>query len=91
VLRSLLDRFGYAEIEQVVSGMGLMNLHRVTHQAPCLANAGDDLRAFSDKPSPFREMLDAIPVKVILNDEAGLLGAAVYAAGMGSLSNRVTW
>jgi glucokinase len=43
---------------------------------------GRFIRAFLDKLPPFRELLAAIPVKVILNDEAGLLGAAVYAAGL---------
>ena len=28
---------------------------------------------------PFESLLDQMPVKVILNSEAGLLGAAVYA------------
>jgi len=37
--------------------------------------------AFTDK-GPMRPMLEAMPVHVILNPEAGLLGAAVYAAGM---------
>lgn len=41
VLRSLTQRFGRAEVEQVVSGPGLVNLHRVTHAGPCLA-VGDD-------------------------------------------------
>ena len=38
---------------------------------------GAFLRAFRAK-APFERMLDAIPVKVILNDEAGLLGAATF-------------
>jgi glucokinase len=38
------------------------------------------MRAFRAKP-PLEAMLEAMPVKVILNAEAGLLGAAVYAAG----------
>ena len=37
------------------------------------------LRAFNDKP-PMRHLLEAMPVRVILNTDAGLLGAAVYAA-----------
>ena len=35
--------------------------------------------AFRSKP-PLDAMLAAMPVNVILNDEAGLLGAAVFAA-----------
>jgi glucokinase len=44
---------------------------------PALTN-GRLLKAFNDKP-PMSELLKAIPVHVILNAEAGLLGAAVYA------------
>lgn len=38
------------------------------------------IAAFNDK-GPMRPLLEAIPVHVILNDTAGLLGAAVYANG----------
>jgi len=48
---------------------------------PALAN-GSFMRAFRAKP-PLEAMLAAMPVKVILNAEAGLLGAAVYAAANG--------
>jgi glucokinase len=37
------------------------------------------MRAFLAKP-PLDPMLRAMPVKVILNAESGLLGAAVFAA-----------
>jgi glucokinase len=43
---------------------------------------GAFMRAFLAKP-PLESMLAAMPVKIILNGEAGLLGAAVYAAGAG--------
>jgi glucokinase len=146
VLRDLIQRFGRAEVEQVVSGNGFVNLHRVTHDGECLAidNVEDEnapaaistaglegrcegcvealgifvdaygaeagnlalrsvstgglfvgggiapkilpaltdgrfMRAFREK-APFSEMLASIPVNVVLNPEAGLLGAAVYAA-----------
>jgi glucokinase len=45
---------------------------------PAMAN-GTFMRAFRAKP-PLEAMLSAMPVKVILNSEAGLLGAAVFAA-----------
>jgi glucokinase len=45
---------------------------------PALSD-GTFMRAFRGKP-PLEAMLEAMPVKVILNAEAGLLGAAVYAA-----------
>jgi glucokinase len=146
VLRDLIQRFGRAEVEQVVSGHGFVNLHRVTHDGECLAidNVEDEnapaaiskaglegrctgcvealgifvdaygaeagnlalrsvstgglfvaggiapkilpaltdgrfIRAFREK-APFSDMLASIPVNVVLNAEAGLLGAAVYAA-----------
>ena len=40
---------------------------------------GRFMRAFRQK-APLEPLLEAMPVKVILNTEAGLLGAAVYAA-----------
>jgi glucokinase len=46
---------------------------------PALAT-GAFMRAFRAKP-PLEPMLAAMPVNVILNAEAGLLGAAVFAAG----------
>ena len=42
---------------------------------------GAFMRAFRDKP-PLDAMLKAMPVSVILNDEAALLGAAMHAAGV---------
>jgi glucokinase len=51
--------------------------------APKILPALEDgrfLRAFSGKTPPFDAMLRRMPVKVILNDRVGLLGAAVFAA-----------
>lgn len=147
VLRALIERFGRAEVEHVLSGPGIVNLHRITHgDSACVAgiNDGDPnapaqisnaalerrcqycidaldifvaaygaeagnlalrtvatgglfvgggiapkilpalidgrfMRAFLDK-DPFREMLSNVPVKIILNPDAGLLGAAIAAA-----------
>ena len=147
LLRDLIQRYGRADVEHVVSGPGLVNLHRVTHGGRCAAAIGLEdpdapalisasalgrrcdgcvealelfveaygaeagnlalrtvatggvfigggialkiltaladgrfLRAFRQK-TPLEPLLEAMPVKVILNGEAGLLGAAVYAAG----------
>ena len=144
--RDLTRRYGRADVEHVVSGRGLVNIHRVAHQAPCAAavdleshdapaaisaaaldrrcsgcvetldmfveaygaeagnlalrsvstgglyvgggiapkilptlTTGVFLQAFRAKP-PLDPMLSAMPVKVILNAESGLLGAAVFAA-----------
>jgi glucokinase len=146
VLRLLVSRYGRAEVEHVVSGKGLPNLHRATHPAGCDAgidpedpgapaaltaaaldgrcrqcldaleifvdaygaeagNAalravatgglfigggiapkilpaltdGRFMRAFHDK-GQMRPLVEQVPVKIILNAEAGLLGAAVFAA-----------
>lgn len=149
ILRDLIQQFGHAQVEEVLSGRGLVNLHRVTHAGPCpaLADApagqeaaaithaalerrcpwcvealglfvdaygaeagnlalralatggvfvgggiapkilpaltdGRFIRAFVDKVPPFSELLATIPVKVILNEEAALLGAAIHAAAL---------
>ncbi|PYR28373.1 MAG: hypothetical protein DMF92_14320 [Acidobacteria bacterium] len=37
LLRDLIGRYGRAEVERVVSGPGLTNVHRVTHRGPCAA------------------------------------------------------
>jgi glucokinase len=148
LLRDLVTRYGRAEVERVVSGHGLINLHRATHKRSCPfvdrehdpdapaaiskaalegecahcvealemfvdaygAEAGNlalrtvstaglfigggiapkilpamtdgrFMRAFRAK-APFESMLSKIPVKIILNTEVGLLGAAVYAAAL---------
>ena len=147
LVRDLTARYGRAEVEHVVSGRGLANVHRVAHHEPCAAQIDADdsdaparisaaalsrqcagcvetldlfvdaygaeagnlalrtvatgglfigggiapkilpaltdgpfMRAFRAKP-PLDAMLAAMPVKVILNADAGLLGAAVFAAG----------
>jgi glucokinase len=140
----LTQQYGRAEVEAVVSGIGLRNLYRFTHPSPCVdletpnldlaivvttrgmdrscehcmeafgifvssygAEAGNlalrsvatrglyigggiaprilpaledgaFLAAFRAKP-PMRELLELIPVNVILNSQAGLLGAAAAA------------
>ena len=146
LLRRLIARLGRAQVEDVVSGPGLRNIHEVTHSGRCLgvedlespdapaaisaaalerrcdgcvealemfveaygAEAGNlalrvvstgglfvgggiapkilpalsdgrFMRAFREK-APFETLLAAMPVKVILNAETGLLGAAVFGA-----------
>jgi glucokinase len=146
LLRMLRAEYGRAEVEHVLSGPGLLNLHRFTHgERACAAIAGLDtndapagvsqaalegscascvealdmfvsaygaeagnlalrgvatagvfvgggiapkilpalkdgrfVNAFREK-GLMSELVSRIPVKVILNAEAGLLGAAVYA------------
>jgi glucokinase len=146
LVRDLIARTGRADIERVISGHGLLNIHRVSHREPCraaidlekpdapaaitaaalegrcpgcvetldlfveaygaetgnlalrsLATGGVFIgggiapkilpalagsafvRAFRAKP-PLDAMLAKMPVRIILNLEAGLIGAAVYAA-----------
>ena len=145
-VKMLREQFGRAEVEQVLSGPGLVNLHRFTHRGgECDMLTGVDvhdmparisqagmsgrcqqcaealrmfvsaygaeagnlaLRAvatsglyvgggiapkilpalqtatFTDAfvaKEPMRELLERVPVKVILNSQAGLIGAAVHA------------
>ena len=146
LVRMLRERYGRVEVEQVLSGPGLLNLHRFTHrggecellsgvedaQMPArISQAGlggrcqqcaDALRMFVSAygaeagnlalravatsglyvgggiapkilpalrtgsfmdaflaKEPLRELLQQVPVKVIVNQEAGLLGAAIRA------------
>jgi glucokinase len=143
LLRMLRAEYGRAEVEHVLSGPGLLNLHRFTHQrcgsepgitpamisqaamagtCPACAEAlsmfvtlygaeagnlalrgvatsglyvgggiagkilpaltdGRFMEAFRDK-GEMSELVAKVPVKVILNEEAGLLGAAVHAQEM---------
>jgi glucokinase len=145
VLRGLTARYGRAEVEYVISGIGIANLHRITHEQPCPfvtdiespevpalttkaamdgtcpgcmealdvfisaygAEAGNlalrslatggvfvgggiapkilpalkdgrFLHAFQEKGA-FKDLVSRIPVRVILNSDAALLGAAVAA------------
>ena len=148
-VRMLREQCGRAEVEQVLSGPGLINLHRFTHrggECDMLAGAAshelparisqagltgrcqqcaDALRMFVSAygaeagnlalravatsglyvgggiapkilpalqtgtfmdafvaKEPMRELLERVPVKVILNPEAGLIGAAVHAQSL---------
>jgi glucokinase len=145
LVRDLTKRYGRADVEHVISGRGLVNIHRVAHAAACTAVAdlddpsapatittaglegrcagcvetldmfveaygaeagnlalrsvatggvfigggiapkilpaiakGSFMRAFNAKP-PLEDLMRKMPVNLILNDEAGLLGAAVFA------------
>ena len=42
VMRDLTGRFGRASVEHILSGRGLENVHRVTHQGRCLATDRSD-------------------------------------------------
>jgi glucokinase len=149
LLRMLRDIYGRVDVERILCGPGLLNLHRFTHRgepcAPVLAASpgnepaaiskaamsgecrgcvealdmfvsaygseagnlamrgvatagvyvgggiapkilpvlkrGDFMEAFRRKP-PMEDLLTRVPVHVILNLEAGVLGAAVFASEM---------
>jgi glucokinase len=145
LLKDLTRRYGRADVEHVISGRGLVNIHRVCHASPCAASvdledaaapaaitmaaldqrcsgcaetldlfveaygaeagnlalrsvatggvfvgggiapkilpamtSGSFMRTFTAKP-PLADMLRLMPVKIILNEQAGLIGAAVFA------------
>jgi glucokinase len=149
-VRMLREQYGRAEIEQVLSGPGLLNLHRFTHrggECEMLEGAEDKaarvsqaalsgrcqgcveaLRMFVSAygaeagnlalrgvataglyvgggiapkilpmirgnlfmdaflaKAPMNELISRIPVKVILNPDAGLLGAAVHAQQLAAM------
>jgi glucokinase len=144
LLRELTSRYGRAEVEHVVSGPGLVNIHRITHKGRCDARVdlahpdapavistsalerrckgcvealdlfveaygaeagnlalrtvatggvfigggiapkilpalttGTFVEAFCRK-GPFEAMLRAMPLNIILNADAGLIGAAAF-------------
>jgi glucokinase len=148
LLRRLTARYGRVDVEHVVSGRGLLNVHREVHATPCSAGvdldhpdaaahisaaaiagtcaacvetldlfveayaseagnlalrtvatggvyiaggiapkilpalaSGTFVRVFDAKP-PLDRMLAAIPLKVVLNPESGLVGSAVFAANL---------
>jgi glucokinase len=149
LLVSLREQYGRVDVERILCGPGLLNLHRFTHaKRPCpamvnvtpgdepaamsqaamtgqcpycvdaldlfvsaygseagnhglrgvatagvyvgggiapkilpLMQRGDFMQAFLNKP-PMEEMLARMPVRIIMNPEAGMLGAAVHANEM---------
>jgi glucokinase len=149
LVRMLTDRYGRAEVEHVLSGPGIQNLHRFTHRGgECaviddidhadaaarvsqaaltgrcqgcvdalrmfvsaygaesgnlalramatsglyvgggivrkilpLIEQGPFMEAFVAKP-PMKDLLSTIPVRIILNDQAGLVGAAAAAQAL---------
>ena len=149
LVRMLRDQYGRVEVERVVSGPGLVNLHRFTHrggECPIVGDLSDEdapahisqggmtgrcqfcadalrmfvsaygaeagnlalrgvatagvfvgggiapkiLRALEDGvfmdafrgKAPLADLVSRVPVKVIMNPEAGLLGAAVHAEAL---------
>ena len=82
--RDLTARYGRADVEHVVSGRGLVNIHRVAHQQPCAARrrsrlarrAGGDVRGGAG-PAMRRLRGDARPVRRGLRGRGGQPRAAL--------------
>jgi glucokinase len=83
-LRMFVSAYGAEAGNMALRGVTTSGLYVGGGIAPKILpaiNSGGFMEAFLAK-DPMRELLEKVPVKVILNPEAGLLGAAVYAQGM---------
>jgi glucokinase len=83
VLRALTMKFGRASVEHVLSGPGLRNLYRVTHQDTCPANADRE-----DAPSAAAITRAALERKCPACGEALEIFVDVYGAEAGNLALR---
>jgi glucokinase len=88
LLRDLIARFGRAAVEYVVSGRGLVNIHRVSHEAPCSSGVDiDDPAAPAAISSAARERRCAGCVRTLdmfvdaYGAEAGNLALRAVATG----------
>jgi glucokinase len=83
-LRMFVSAYGAESGNMALRGLAISGLYVGGGIAPKILPAirnGDFMESFLAK-DPMRELLTGVPVKVIMNREAGLLGAAVYAQGM---------
>jgi len=83
LVRDLTARFGRAEVEHVVSGRGLVNVHRVTHDRPCAA--GIDL---DDPDAPAKISTAALDRRCAQCGDALDLFVGAYGAEAGNLALR---
>ena len=83
LVRNLTARFGRAEVEHVVSGRGLVNVHRVTHDRPCAA--GIDL---DDPDAPAKISTAALDRRCAQCGDALDLFVGAYGAEAGNLALR---
>jgi glucokinase len=83
LVRDLIARYGRAEVEQVVSGLGLLNVHRSTHAGPCAAAIDLD-----DADAPARISAAALERTCPHCVEALDLFVSAYGAEAGNLALR---
>src|SRR5262245_23337146 len=83
LVRDLTARYGRAEVEHVVSGRGLLNVHRVTHDRPCAA--GIDL---DDPDAPAKISTAALDRTCAQCGDALELFVGAYGAEAGNLALR---
>ena len=86
LVRTLRDEFGRVEVERVLSGPGLVNLHRFTHRgAGC--PVVDDLAA---EDAPAHVTQGALPGRCQFCVEALRMFVEAYGAEAGNLALRMT-
>jgi glucokinase len=83
LVRDLTARYGRAEVEHVVSGRGLVNVHRVTHDRPCAAAVDPD-----DVDAPAKISAAALDGRCAQCGEALDLFVSAYGAEAGNLALR---
>lgn len=87
LLQALTDWYGRASYEHVLSGPGLMNLHRFTHPGPCASVAGDEasgpaLLTAAALAGTCQSCVEALAIFVdLLGAEAGNLAIRSVATG----------
>jgi len=83
LVRDLTARYGRAEVEHVVSGPGLVNVYRITHDRPCAA--GIDLE---DPDAPAKISTAALDRRCAQCGDALDLFVGAYGAEAGNLALR---
>jgi glucokinase len=84
LVRMLRDLYGRAEVEHVLSGPGLLNLHRFTHQGrPCIATLGVEV---ADAPARVSQM--AMQGECAACGKALAMFVEAYGAEAGNLALR---
>jgi glucokinase len=83
LLRELTARYGRASVEHVVSGPGMLNVHRLTHRGPC--SAGIDV---TERDAPIAMSQAAIDRRCSDCAEALSIFVEAYGAEAGNLALR---
>jgi glucokinase len=88
VLKHLTKRFGRAEVEQVISGPGLVNLHVITHERSCAVFERRPIQDPSDPSIPAVIATAALEKRCDQCVEALSLFVEAYGAEAGNLALR---